>query len=109
MSSNLKNCLEKLKIVAKIKNPDLRKKVLLHIADKCLYKALNEIAVNTVSRKIPFSKNTKQHLRKHAIHIEKLAKGTSNSRKQRQLVVQSGGFLPYIIPAVLGILSALIK
>ncbi len=59
MSNNLKNCMSKLKVISKIKNPVLRKKVLLDLSDDCLYKALNEIAVNTVKQKVSIKSSKK--------------------------------------------------
>ena len=109
MSSNLRMCMEKLKIIAKIRDSRLRKKILSEIADQCLYKALNEIAVNTVSRKVPLNRATKISLRKYKTHINSLARKTSNRRLQKKLVVQSGGFLPVLIPAITSILGSILS
>jgi hypothetical protein len=109
MSNNLQLCMEKLKIISKIKDPRLRKKILIEIADDCLYKALNEIAVNTISKKVPLNRATKTKLRKYKTHIKALASKTKNKRLQKKLVVQSGGFLPLLVPAVASILGSVLS
>ena len=109
MSTNLKNCIEKLKIVSKIKDQALRKKVLAEIADPCLYKALKEIAINTVAKKVPLSKPTKKRLEKFEKQILALTKNTNSNKQRKNLIVQSGGFLPILVPAILSVLTTLLK
>ena len=109
MSRNLKNCMHKLKVISQIKDSKIRKKVLTSMADDCLYKALNEIAINTVNKKVPLSIGQKKKLRKYRIKIQKLAIPTSNRKKRKQLVIQSGGFLQFLIPAVAAILPEIIR
>jgi hypothetical protein len=108
MSSNLRNCIQKLIIISKIKNQSLRKKVLLNLYDECLYKALYEVAVNTVSKNVPLKKKDKLLLRKHKLKIQKLACFTRNKQKRKSLISQSGGFLPILIPTIASILTSLI-
>jgi len=101
--------MEKLKIISKIRDSQLRKRVLSEIADDCLYKALHEIAVNTVKRNVPLSRPAKISLRKYKFHIQNLARKTKDRKQRKSLVVQSGGFLPILIPAVAAILGSLIN
>ena len=100
--------MEKLKIIAKIRDSRLRKKILSEIADQCLYKALNEIAVNTVSSRVPLNRHTKINLRKYKTHLNALANKTTDRRLQKKLVVQSGGFLPILIPAIASVLGTVL-
>ena len=108
MSLNLRKCMEKLKMIASIKDANLRKKVLSSTTDDCLYKALNEIAINIVARKVPLTSKQKKNLRKYQFKIKKLTCKTKNKKKRKQLVVQSGGFLPLLIPAVASVITSLI-
>jgi len=108
MSVNLRKCMNKLKMIASIKDEKTRKNVLSKISDDCLYKALHEIAVNTVAQKVPLSAKLKKSLRKHKIKIKKLSCKTNNKKKRKKLVIQSGGFLPILIPAVASIITSLI-
>src|SRR5277367_3373350 len=109
MSSNLKKCMQKLIIISKIKNPSIRKKVLLSLYDECLYKAFYEIAANTVSKNIPLKRREKNLLKKHKIILQKLACYTKSKKRRKTLVAQSGGgFLSILIPAIASIITSLI-
>ena len=108
MTNNLNNCIEKLLIISKIKDPNLRKKVLVEVSDDCLYKALKEIAINTVGNKVPLTKVIKNQLKKYRKNIIDLSKNTQNKIKRKKLVVQSGGFLPILIPAIASIITTLL-
>jgi hypothetical protein len=108
MSQNLQHCMNKLKVISLIKNETVRKKVLNDLYDNCLYKALNEIATNTVNKKVSLNSKQKQSLKKYKTNIHKLSTFTKSKRKRKNLVVQSGGFLPFIIPAVASILTSLL-
>jgi len=101
--------MQKLKIISQIKDSKLRKKVLISLADDCLYKALNEIAVNTVSKNLPLTAKQKKGLRKYRSHIQKLATPTNNKALRKKLVVQSGGYLQFLIPAAAAIISSIIS
>lgn len=108
MSANLRACIEKLRMIAAIRDPELRRKVLTSLADDCLYKALNEIAINTVARKVPLTLKQKRRLRKFKVKIQNLTCKTNSNRKRKQLVAQSGGFLPILIPAIASVITSLI-
>ena len=108
MSRNLRTCMEKLKLIAQIPNPNTRKTVLKSLCDECLYKALYEIAVNTVNNKVPLTVKQKRHLRRYKLKILQLTRKTNNKNRQKQLVVQSGGIIPYLIPAIAAILGSAI-
>lgn len=107
MSSNLHECIPKFKKVIRIKDPIKRKEQLSKIANSCIYKALNEIAINTVKKKVPLSEKDKEQLQKDQIKIVKLACYTTEPNKRKRLITQSGGILPILIPAVASILTTL--
>jgi hypothetical protein len=108
MSKNLIKCFEKLELISKIKNSETRKKVIGELFDDCLYKALNEISINTVSGKVPLNKKQKSLLRKHKLVIKKLSCNIKNKSKRKKLVVQSGGIWPVLIPAVASVITTLL-
>jgi len=110
MSANLKHCFETLKVIAKIKNHKLRKAILREFRnDECLYRALKEIAVNTVNRNIKLTPLQIRKLRTSKKIIKQLSLKAKDRKKKRRLVVQSGGFLPILIPAVISIISEIIR
>ena len=110
MSQNLKDCINELIFISKIKNVTLRRKVLQEFSlNECLYRGLHEIAVNTVSKSFPISKKDKIKLRPHIKAIKALSCQTKSKRKQQKLVIQSGGFIPYLVPSVLGFLLSILN
>ena len=108
MSKNLKNCYEKLKFIASVKDHALRRKLLNSLSDECLYKALNEIAVNVVNGKVTFNSATQRKLKKFKEKIKRLSVKTNNKKTMKSLVRQSGGFLPILIPAIASVVSTLL-
>jgi len=109
MSKNLNKCYSKLQFIASVKSPILRKKLLTSLSDECLYKALNEIAVNTIKGNVKLNKSQKTQLRKYKTNLIGLSKKTNNKSRKIKLIKQSGGFLPILIPAIASIIGSLIK
>lgn len=110
MSKNLQKCLSHLQVIAAIKDDKTRKKVLTdYSCNECIYKALREVAVNTVNKKLPLSKRDKNKLRYKDKIIRQLAKKQKNKKRRQQLVVQSGGALPILIPIAATLIGELIS
>ena len=101
MSHNLQTCLKELKLVMNIKDQNKRSIVLNFLSHKnCIYLALREIAMNIVKQNIPLTKRQTNRLSPYAKVIKSLSTGVKNKRIKRKLVVQSGGFLPWLIPLI---------
>ena len=100
MSKTLKSCFEKLKFIAEVKDAQLRKKLLGEISDNCLAKALQEICANIENDKIQLNKSQKRKIRKFKSVIKKLSKPILNKKLKLNLIKQTGGFLPIILPAL---------
>lgn len=110
MSKNLQNCLKVLSLISNIKKPSVRKEVLKDISrNECIYKALKEIAVNTVNRKVKLSMKERKRLLKSANIIKALSKTQKSEKKRQKFVVQAGGALPVHISAVIALLTTLIQ
>ena len=108
MSENLKTCLGKLIVLSHIKHKNERLRILSTIIDQCLYNAIREIAINAVHGNIKLSPPQKQKLRKHKKIILTLAK-PNNTKLNKKLALQSGGFLPILVPAVAAFLGSILK
>ena len=118
MSKNLKNCSQKLAFIASIKNTNFQKKLLKTLPYVCYYKALNEIAKNALNedsllyshmkKVFPKIKNPRSR-KKFARLLKQLSKTNHNKSIKKNLVVQTGGFLQYLIPTVLSILPSIFK
>ena len=105
MTDNLRKCMDKLIFLNSIKDDKLRKSVLLTISDDCLFNSLQEIAKNYHSiikpklsiknKKLMKGKNEKNIFS----YINKSKKFKTKISKKK-LMLQSGGWLPIIIPTV---------
>lgn len=110
ISDDLKDCLPIMELLMKIKRPKLRQDFLCDQfkQNPKIYKAVHEIVTNLVHKNIPLDTSTKQRLRRHKRNIVDLVHD-KNKKRHRTHLIQSGGYLHYIIPAVLSLLSTLLK
>ena len=99
-----------MKLVASISRPSIRKIILEKLAnDPSFQKAIREIAKNTIRRKVQLNSSQITKLRRHKRTINSLSKKKLSAARKRELIVQSGGFLPILIPAITAILGEIIR
>jgi len=111
ISKSLNKSLPLLKVVTKLPM-NSRTRILKELGgEKIVYNALHELAHNTLSGKIPLSKVQKRKLKPFKKTIEGLCNPRNKKcgKKRKQLIVQSGGFLPVVLTALASILPALIS
>ena len=111
ISTSLRKTLPVLKIVSKLNNKNKRSVLNQLGGEKKIFNALHEIAHNTLNGNLKLKKNQINKLRPHRKVLENLCVPSSRkcSKKRKKLIVQSGGFLPILIPALTSILSAIIS
>lgn len=109
MSTNLQNCLPHLQLIAGVKNNNLRTQLLKDIChENCYLKAVREIAKNTIKKNIPLTPVMKKQLRTKEKIIRNLARKYKKKSSQQRVFVQSGGVLPFLIPAVISVVSEIL-
>jgi hypothetical protein len=109
VSKSLQKTLPFLNVVSKLSNEN-RKRVLKEVGgEKHIYNALHEIAYNTLKGNIKLDKSQSKKLIRHKKLLENLCKNNKCAKKRSKLIVQSGGFLPFLIPALASIISAVIS
>src|SRR6266699_241780 len=98
MSQNRQNCLKDFELISKL-SVKLRKQVLKELSkDDKYYRALKEIARNTINKNIIPSDENKKKLKKFAEDIIEISSKTKDGPlKKQKLVVQSGVWIAYII------------
>lgn len=101
---NIQSQFDLIKVLAK---PKYRKAILLH-ADKKLINAVCEIVYNVLKNNINISDKEKAQLVKNRHFLRKLCEKSSFSHKKK-ILVQKGGFLQYLIPAVIGGIAQIIS
>jgi hypothetical protein len=110
-SNNLKKCLKKLELIVSVRDIKLRQKLLKDVScNNDIFKAIKEILLNTVNLNVPLSKNQKVKLKKYEKKMKKLACCKNvNKASKKNLIMQSGGFLPILIPSVVALLTGLLN
>ncbi len=97
-------------MIAAIKDPRMRKKVLSDASSStALYKALQELAINLVNRNIPLTQSQKTRLRKKKSVIMGLTRSPKSLKRRKQLVVQTGGFLPLLLATAAPVLTEIAR
>ena len=110
ISKSLKKSLPLLKTVTRL-SPANRKRILTELGGEThLYNALHEIAHNTLKGRVKLNPNQKRKLTAHKRTLTNLcdSKYRKCSKKRKQLISQSGGFLPILIPAIASILGSVV-
>ena len=106
MSQVLKNYIEQFKFISKIRDEKLRKGILKQFGnDDKFFCALEEVVENTLKNNVPLPGKEKKRLKKYKRVLFQFLKPVKNKRKKKQLISQSGRFLPILIPLIVSLLS----
>lgn len=98
--------LEVLKLLAK---PDSKyRKLILAKADRNLVQAICESIHNVLVGNIPVSDSDKQNLKRFRKTLHALLKKSSLASKKK-ILIQKGGFLEFLIPAVVSGIASIIS
>lgn len=79
----------------------------IQLATKDNIDALSEAALNTLKGNVPLESGLKKKLKRHCSRIRQLAHKRVSRKRKKELLVQQGGFLPLLIPAVLTAVGSL--
>lgn len=101
MSQNLKNSIEKLNLIAGIRDKKLQKKLLSSITKNRKefehnFNAIREICCNYLNKNIPYNKK----LNKYKKLMKKISGKKLSKRIKEKIFVQNGGFLSALLPIV---------
>lgn len=84
------------------------RKAILHKADKKLIQAICESILNMLSGNLHINTTDFEKLKKYKHIFRKLIK-KSNLRNKKKILIQHGGFLKYLIPAVITGISSIVS
>jgi hypothetical protein len=101
---NLKSQIDIIKVLG---NPKYRKAILAH-ADKRLITSLCELIYNVLKNNINISEQNRAKLLKHRKFLRELCEKSSLKAKKK-ILIQKGGFLQFLIPAVIGGIAQIIS
>lgn len=107
--NDLRDCLHRLDVVARTKDPRRRRTLLRELAhDEAVHRTLQILARNTINMRIPLERHHKQKLIKHSKVIQELARKRLSKAKTKQLIEQSGGILPILVPLAIELATDLL-
>lgn len=110
MSDALKRQWSRLEAVASIKNAKSRKQVLeIFCRDPAFVKVIREISKNTLKKNIAIKQADIDHLKKYKRVIVGISAKKLKARHRKRLAIQSGGFLPFLIPIIASALGNILK
>lgn len=76
----------------------------LRSADEKFIRSICECVFNTLRGNVPLKQCEKNRLSKYKTTLRRVAEKRGNWKNKRKLLVQRGGFLPYIIGPILSVL-----
>jgi len=94
-------------LVLKKADPKLRKAILANCKSELL-KTLSEWSLNLLRGNVKLTPCQKRKLRKHRVHLHKLADRRVSLSAKKKSIVQRGGFLLPLLGAVLPTIARLI-
>lgn len=96
-----------LNLLAESKNPK-RRRLLVEWAGKNDLDAISEISLNTLRGNVKLSPSTYKKIQKYKKALRTLALKKASIKKRKQIIKQQGGFLPFLIPAALLVVSSIV-
>lgn len=76
----------------------------LRTVDNNLIKCIQECVFNTLKGNVPLGSSEKKRLAKHKSILRRIAAKKGGLKVKRKLLVQHGGFLPYLIVPILEVI-----
>jgi len=89
-----------------IKNSPLQRKALIRTATPEQIKSIRESILNVANRNVPIPKKTLKKLKPFRKVLTRLAFSNPSERTSKKLLVQRGGFLGVLLPAVLSFVAS---
>lgn len=109
-SKTLRKYIDVLEIISKTRSVKIRETLLknaLKNDDFC--DAMVELCTNLIKGNINLPEENKTRIKRHRSLIAEIALKPKSKSKRKELIVQSGGFLPAVIPIVATIISEIIR
>jgi len=105
--SSVINCASELNALVKVEDTKTKRKLIKSFND-CVINAISEISLNCLNGKIPLSKREFQNLSKYRSVLRLLSNKSIKIQRKRSILNQKGGFLQFLIPPALGLISTVV-
>ena len=110
MSKNLRKCMRTMHHFCDSNSPKIKKTILKEMSENpCYFDAIHEIINNIYLKnlKIPPSRRTK--MKRFLKFFDDIHRQPKSKAKRRKLVIQSGGFIQFILPILATLVTELIS
>ena len=104
-TKKLKKSFDLLKTLSECKR-NMRKSILKN-ADKDLVNSVCEYVLNVLNGNVRLDQTTLNHLVKHKKTLRNLI-DAKNKKRRKQILIQKGGFIEYLLPPLLQVVADLI-
>lgn len=109
MSETLQKSIKLLEVISAVKKKSLREQILKDLSKNDeLFDAISEISKNTVTGRLKLTEKQKSVLKKYKKVLIEMAMKPKGKRKRKKLIVQTGGFLPILIPTIATLLAVIL-
>ena len=111
VSKHLRQALPMLDILTRLSKRKRMKELAEMGGEIKLYNALHEIAFNTIKGPVKLTEVQKRKIKPYRKTLEDLCKKKYKNciKKRKELIIQSGGFLPIVLPTIVSLLSAILN
>lgn len=103
---SLSKCAILLQSVARLREKRQRR-LFLQTLSQAEVRCLLELLLNIVKQRVPIKPCDRRRLEKHGPLIRKLLNRGKSLTDKKKILIQHGGFLPFLAPIIAGIASAL--
>ena len=103
---HLQENLKKLKLLSNCTNKN--RKICINKGNNSLIKTLNECVINTLNGKIKLTDKQYRKLDNYKYHLRNLLRNKKYLDKKK-LIIQKGGFLQYILPGAITLITTLLE
>ena len=100
--------LPHLRRLARIRTVTGRRHLIKHFPPKAI-RAIDSCCKNALRGNIPLKRTQKNKLRKYKKHIKALIKPKTSMSRKKKILVQNGGFLSVLLPALAGIIPSIVS
>ena len=108
MKDNVLKRQDYLNLLAKSKNKK-RRHLLIDLADPSELKAITEIVKNCISGNVPLDTACIKKMRRHKNKLRLISKKRFPLKQKKELMKQTGGILPALIPLAISTVASLVK
>ena len=110
MSKNLRKCMRTMHHYCDSNSPKIKKIILKEMSENpCYFDAIHEIINNIYLKNLKIPPSRRLKMKKFLKFFDDIHRQPKSKAKRRKLVIQSGGFIQFILPILATLVTELIS